>query len=191
MILKRNLAYLFCLVVLAGLSGCMTTGYSTARDSNMVRKWDVTIIEIQPQNIYNSLGVSLVGPFASVEHKGQKITFLDSTGAKITIVQPISNRYELHPGEKAVYIVDRGQVWIQPADYPLPPEFNAAPVSLPVAQSESKLEAKALDVPSPKPTSAQPTNATQKLRELNELFKEGLIEKSDYETKKKAILNAM
>lgn len=211
MIFKRYSAYLFCLMALAGLSGCMTVGYSTAKDSNMVRKWDVTIIEIEPQNIYNAMGVALVGPFASVEHKGQKITFLDSTGAKASIVQPISNRYELHPAEKAVFIVDRGQVWVQPTDYPLPPEFNAAPASLPAAQSAPKSEAKALDVPSsnpaqqpaPKPEAkaldaassnqapTQHTNATQKLRELNALYKEGLIEKSDYETKKQAILNAM
>jgi hypothetical protein len=115
-ILNRNSAYLFCLAALVGLCGCMTIGYSTARDPNTVKKFDVTIIEIEPQNIYNATGVFWVGPFASVEHKGQKITFLDSTGVKVSIVQPISNLYELHAAEKAVYIVDRGQVWIQPAD---------------------------------------------------------------------------
>lgn len=211
MVSKRNFAFLFFLVALAGLSGCMTTGYSTAKDPNMVRKFDVTIIEIEPQNIYNSLGVSLVGPLASVEHVGEKVTFIDSTGAKVTIVQPKSNLYELHPAQKAVFIVARGQTWVQPTDYPLPPEFNTAPTSLPVPQSASKPEAKALDVPSPnpapqsaskleakasdvpssKPTSTQPTNATQKLRELNDLFKEGLINQTDYEAKKQAILNAM
>lgn len=184
---KRNFAFLFCLAVMAGLSGCMTIGYSTAKDPNLVKKWDVTIIEIEPQNIYNATGVFWVGPFASVEHKGQKITFMDSTGVKVTIVQPTSNRYELHPTEKAVYIVDRGQVWVQPSDYPLPPEFNAASPS----PQASKPEIKVLDVPSPpKSTSTQTTNA-QRLKELNELFKEGLIDKSDYETKKKAILDAM
>lgn len=143
MIFKRNSIYLFCLAALVGLSGCMTVGYSTARDPNMVKTFDVTIIEIAPQNIYNALGVSLVGPFASVEHKGQKITFIDSTGAKATIVQPLSDRYELHPAEKAVYVVDRGQVWIQPTDYPLPPEFNAAPASSSVPHAESKPEPEA------------------------------------------------
>lgn len=73
--------------------------------------------------------VSLVGPFASVEHKGQKISFIASGSDKeIVIVQPISDRYVLQPGQKAVYIAARGQVWVQPTDYPLPPEFNTAPV---------------------------------------------------------------
>lgn len=199
------------LVSMFVLSGCMTVGYSTAKDSNMVKKWDVTIVEIQTQNIYNALGVSLVGPLASVEHVGEKVTFMDSTGAKVTIVQPKSNRYELHPAEQAVYIADRGQVWIQPKNYPLPPEFNTIPVSLPAAQSTPKLETKALDVPSINPAlqlalksetktleavssnqaPTQSTSATQKLRELNALYKEGLIEKSDYETKKQEILKSM
>ncbi|MGC2520886.1 MAG: hypothetical protein WA373_17475 [Burkholderiales bacterium] len=124
---QRILAFLFGIVVLAGLSGCMTVGYSTAKDPNRVSKWNVTIVEIEPQKIYNAMGVAWVGPFANVEHIGQKITFIDSTGAKVTIVQPISNRYELKAGQPAVYIVDRGQVWVQPTDYPLPPEFNTAP----------------------------------------------------------------
>ena len=211
MILKRKSAYLFCLTAIAGLSGCMTIGYSTAKDPNMVKKFDVTIVEIQPQNIYNAVGVALVGPLASVEHVGEKVTFIDSAGAKVTIVQPKSNLYELHPADKAVYIVDRGQVWIQPKDYPLPPEFNVAPVNLPAQQTESKSEAKALNIPQSNPTpqsaskpeaktlnvalpiqvSTQPINATQKLRELNALYKEGLIEKSDYETKKQEILKSM
>jgi hypothetical protein len=109
--------------VMVLLSGCMTVGYSTAHDPNLVKKWEVTITEVAPQNIYNALGVSLVGPFASVEHRGQRVTFIDDTGAKASIVQPLSNRYELHAGQKATYIVDRGQVWVQPIDYPLPPEF--------------------------------------------------------------------
>src|SRR5271169_5302755 len=121
MAIKRNFILLFCLAVLPGLSGCMTTGYSTAKDPNLVKKWNVTIIEIEPQNIYNSLGVSLLGPFAAVEHVGEKITFLDPTGAQVTIVQPKSNHYQLHPGDEAVYIMDRGQVWVQPTNYPLPP----------------------------------------------------------------------
>ena len=126
---KRISALLFGLVALAGLSGCMTVGYSTAKDPNMVHKWPITIVGIEQQNIYNAMGVSLVGPFASVEHVGQKITFIDPTGKQVTIVQPLSNRYELKPGQRAVYIVDRGQVWVQPTDYPLPPEFAAAPTT--------------------------------------------------------------
>jgi len=124
MMFKARLATLLCPIALLSLNGCMTTGYSTAKNPDMVRKFDVTIIEIAPQNIYNSLGVSLVGPLAPVEHVGEKVRFKDATGAEATIVQPKSSRYELHAGDKAIYIVDRGQVWIQPTDYPLPPEFS-------------------------------------------------------------------
>jgi hypothetical protein len=119
------------LALLAGLGGCMTVGYSTARDPNMVHKWDVTIIEVEPQNIYNALAVSLVGPLAAIspQNKGQRVKFLDiETGKQAEIVQPLSNRYELKAGQRAIYIADRGQVWIQPVDYPLPPEFTNPPV---------------------------------------------------------------
>ena len=60
-------------------AACMTTGYSYAKDPKVVGKWDVTITKIEPQNIYNSLGVVLVGPFASVESHGQRITFITQT----------------------------------------------------------------------------------------------------------------
>jgi hypothetical protein len=130
MVFKGKISSVMWLGFLVGLSGCMTVGYSTAKDPNMVKKWDVTITDVQPENIYNALAVSLVGPLAAVspEHKGQKVTFTDSSGATASIVQPLSNLYELHPGQKAVYIVDRGQVWVQPTDYPLPPEFTYPPV---------------------------------------------------------------
>ena len=111
-------------VAFLGLVACMTVGYSTATDSTMVRKWDVTVIELAPEQIYNALGASLIGPFAPVEHEGLRVTFIDASGAKASIVQPATKLYELHAGQKAVYIVDRGQVWVQPADYPLPPEFK-------------------------------------------------------------------
>jgi hypothetical protein len=118
------------LCFLSALAGCMTVGYSTARDPNMVHKWDVTIVEVEPQNIYNALAVSIVGPLAAIspQNKGQRVKFLDTeTGKQAEIVQPLSNRYELKAGQRAVYIADRGQVWIQPVDYPLPPEFTTPP----------------------------------------------------------------
>lgn len=105
-------------------AACMTTGYSYAKDPKVVGKWDVTITKIEPQNIYNSLGVVLVGPFASVESHGQRITFITTDGKSQTIVQPLTDRYELHEGQHARYIADRGQVWVQPTEYPLPPEFG-------------------------------------------------------------------
>jgi hypothetical protein len=129
MAFMRKAVQALSLGILIGLGGCMTVGYSTARDPNMVKKWDVTITDVQPQNIYNALAVSLVGPLAAVspEHKGQKVSFIDADGNKASIVQPLSNLYTLQAGQKAVYVVDRGQVWVQPTDYPLPPEFNSKP----------------------------------------------------------------
>jgi hypothetical protein len=121
-------------------SGCMTTGYSYARDPKIVGKWDVTITKIEPQNIYNSMGVALVGPFAKVESRGQRIAFIDAKGKTQNIVQPLSDRYVLHEGQHAVYIADRGQVWVQPTDYPLPPEFGTiVPRTAAIAPYESKI----------------------------------------------------
>jgi hypothetical protein len=106
------------------LVGCQTVGYSSARDPTLVRKWQVTITEVESNYcIYNALGASLVGPLAPCEHRGQRVTFTDDAGAKASIVQPTPSRYQLKAGDHAVYIVDRGQVWVQPTDYPLPPEF--------------------------------------------------------------------
>jgi hypothetical protein len=103
----------------------MTVGYSSAKDPAMVRKWTVTITAIEPVNVYNALGASLVGPLARVEHKGERVTFIDDeTGSIYTIVEPPSSHYALKAGDRAVYIVDRGQVWLQPVGYPLPPEFS-------------------------------------------------------------------
>jgi hypothetical protein len=119
------------LVVLACAlqSGCMTVGYSYAKDPKLVAKWEVTITKIEPQNIYNAAGVFWVGPFAKVESRGQRISLLDQHGKSVEIVQPLSDRYELHIGQKALYVADRGQVWVQPVDYPLPPEFGSPGVA--------------------------------------------------------------
>lgn len=129
------------LLVLATVlqTGCMTVGYSYAKDPKAVGKWDVTITKLEPQNIYNAAGVFWVGPFAKVESRGQRITFIDAKGKTQEIVQPLSDRYELHQGQHAVYIADRGQVWVQPADYPLPPEFGVTSQAATAVTYESKV----------------------------------------------------
>ena len=115
------------------LSGCTTTGYHHAKNANQVSKWNVTVNSVSAQNIYNHLGASLVGPLASVDAVGLRVNFTDATGHEIEIVQPADNSFlhfsevkafSLKPGQAAVYIVDRGQVWVQPLDYPLPSEFS-------------------------------------------------------------------
>jgi len=124
-----------CLVIFSTLlfAGCTTTGYHTARDKNLVQKWEVTVIAVSAQNIYNSLGASLVGPLASVESVGLRVKFTDAAGNTAEIVQPANNAFlhfpevksfDLQPNQKAYYIADRGQVWVQPLNFPLPPELN-------------------------------------------------------------------
>lgn len=138
MVFQRVLSAVVGLALLISLDGCTTTGYHHAKDPNLVRKWDVTVTSVAPQNIYNSLGASLVGPLASVDAVGVRVAFITAAkGEKIEIVQPADNgflhlsqvrRFDLKAGQSAVYIVDRGQVWVQPTDFPLPHEFDAAPV---------------------------------------------------------------
>jgi hypothetical protein len=66
----------------------------------MVHKWEVTITEVKRECIYNALGASLVGPLATCEHEGQRVSFIDSTGVKASIVQPMPDRYTLAPGQQ-------------------------------------------------------------------------------------------
>ena len=85
--------------------------------------------ESKDQNIYNSAGAFWVGPLATVESVGQKVTFVAEDGSKATIVQPKNAHYTLTVGEHVLYVVDQGHVWVQPVDYPLPPDFTASQTS--------------------------------------------------------------
>jgi len=121
--------------LLISFGGCTTTGYNYAKNPNMVKKWDVTVTSTEPQNIYNTLGASLVGPLASVNAVGVRVKFITKErGEKVEIVQPADNgflhldkisQFNLRAGEDGVYIVDRGQVWVQPMDFPMPHDFEA------------------------------------------------------------------
>lgn len=113
------------LIPFVAIAGCATpVGYSYAKDPNMVKKWDATIISIQDQNIYNSTGAAWVGSLATVESVGQKVEIVAADGSKASIIQPKSDKYTLSAGEHVYYIVDQGRVWVQPTDYPLPPDLN-------------------------------------------------------------------
>lgn len=129
---QRVLSAVVGLVLLISLDGCTTTGYHHANNPNLVKKWNVTVTEVSPQNIYNSMGASLVGALAKVEAVGHRVSFITDKGEKVEIVQPADNgflhlsevkRFELKAGQSGIYIVDRGQVWVQPTDFPLPAEF--------------------------------------------------------------------
>jgi hypothetical protein len=122
MALQRVLSAVAGFALLISLTGCMTVGNTMPANINQIQKWDVTIIKIQPVTVYNT-PIWIFG-----HHIGQKITYIFSTGEQQTIVQPKSNSFELKAAQKAVLIVNQGQMWVQPTDYPLPPEFNSAPV---------------------------------------------------------------
>lgn len=117
---------IFAVASVTSLNGCVTTGYHYAKDKNLVKKWDATVISVEPQNIYKASEAIWVGTFATVEAKGWKVTFVTNSGEKVTIVQPSSTQYELRSGQRAVYIVDKGKLWVQPADFPLPPDFTGS-----------------------------------------------------------------
>lgn len=182
--------------LLALLTGCMTTGYHHAKDPNMVKKWDVTVISVEPQNIYNSVGVALVGPLASVDSKGWKVSFIaDGEKAKTEIVQPSTDRYELHPGQKAIYIVSRGSVWVQPTDYPLPPEFFTAPVAAAKPQIEQPKNITPTQ-PEKQPvgsvtSNTAPRDESTRLSKLKALKEHGDITQEEYEKKKREILDSL
>ena len=115
------------ITTLALLGGCMTTGYSYAKDSSYHYAWPGTVTSIESQNIYNSTGVAWVGPLAKVEAKGLKVSVVLKNGGHQTIVQPTDPSYTLHAGEQIMFIEDVGRVWVQPATLPLPAGVQPAP----------------------------------------------------------------
>ena len=116
-------------ILMITLSGCITTGYSYAKNPNIVHKWDATITSVEKQNIYNSTGAAWVGPLAKVEAVGLKVSLVTDDGQHVTEVQPQNSNYTLTAGEHVIYIVDYGRIWAQPINYPLPPDFTAHPSS--------------------------------------------------------------
>ncbi len=107
------------------LAGCLTVGYHYAKDPLMVATFDVTVLAVRPQKIRDGIAVAWIGPLAPAQTVGWRVQFVDATGKTSSIVQPMSDKYELTPGQRAVYVVYRGQVWVQPTDFPLPREFDS------------------------------------------------------------------
>ena len=123
--LIKSLAVLLSLSI---ASGCATTSFSYAKDGSVVKKFAGTVISVNDRNIYGSLCWSLNPlPFTCpVESVGLAVKLVLSTGETFEIVQPKSTRYTLKANDRVYYIVDRGRVWAQPIDYPLPAELAAA-----------------------------------------------------------------
>jgi hypothetical protein len=118
-------------------SGCMTPiGYSYEDDANVLYSGLVTVIKVERVKIYDATALTLVGPLAGAKATGIKYTFIDVLGETHAVLQPSNEKYLLRVLDKARFIVVRGQVWVQPIEYPLPPEFGMSNTSS-VSQSLS------------------------------------------------------
>ena len=123
MLIRRALV----VAAILAVAGCATVGYSYAKNPNMVKKWNGTVISAKKRNIYDGRCWSLNPlPFTCpVESVGVAVKVVLSDGQKVQIVQPKSTHYAVKPNERVYYIVDQGRVWVQPMNYPLPPDFTA------------------------------------------------------------------
>ena len=118
-------------------SGCMAhIGYSYEDDANVLYSGLVTVIKVERVKIYDATALTLVGPLAGAKATGIKYTFIDVLGETHAVLQPSNEKYLLRVLDKARFIVVRGQVWVQPIEYPLPPEFGMSNTSS-VSQSLS------------------------------------------------------
>jgi hypothetical protein len=116
------------------LSSCTTVCIETsARDPQAVAKWEMTIEKIEPQDVCNPKGITLT------PSRGQRVSVINATG-RLEIVQPVPEQYHLHVGQQVLLVADHGRLWVQPIDYPLPPELRSLPASPgAVSELESKL----------------------------------------------------
>lgn len=102
------------------LSACVTVGYSYARDPSAHEAFHGTVTAVDNQNIYSAAGAAWVGALAKVEAVGLKVSMVMDDGEKVTVVQPKDPSYALHVGDHIYYIADKGRVWAQPDNLPLP-----------------------------------------------------------------------
>jgi len=107
---------------------------TSARDPQAVAKWEVTIEKIEPQDLCNPNGITLVPT------RGERVTVISPTGSRREIAQAVPDQYHLHVGQQVFLVADRGRLWVQPLDYPLPPELRSLPASPgAISELESKL----------------------------------------------------
>jgi hypothetical protein len=100
----------------------------------LVAKWEERIEKIEPQYICSPSGMTYA------PSRGERVTLTNSTGNRTEIVQAVPDQYQLQVGQRALLVADHGRLWVQPVDYPLPPELRTLPASpLPVSEHESKL----------------------------------------------------
>lgn len=120
---------------------------TSARETEVVAKWEFTIWKIEPEEVCNPAGITLS------PSRGERVKLINSTGAVREIVQPVPDRYELRRGQHVFLVADHGRLWVQPVDYPLPLELRTLPA--PMSEHESKLR---LDI-SPGWVAIPPTDA--------------------------------
>ncbi|MGA9853406.1 MAG: hypothetical protein WBR15_10825 [Gammaproteobacteria bacterium] len=113
--------------LLLTLTGCMTTGFTYVKDPSVQKAWPATVVSVENQKIYNSTGVALVGPLASVEAVGWKVAIVTSDGQHSTFVQPKDPRYTLSAGEAVYLVEDAGRIYAQPQSLALPAGIQLQP----------------------------------------------------------------
>lgn len=84
--MKRYLTLVPAVIQMLALAGCVTTGYSYARNPSIVHKWNATVTSVSKVNIYNSMGAEWVGPLAKVEAVGLKVSLITDDGQHVTEV---------------------------------------------------------------------------------------------------------
>jgi hypothetical protein len=107
------------LSLIALLAGCVTTGYSYVKDPNTNARENATITDIEAQNIYNSVGASLVGGLAPVEAVGWSVDVITDSGKKMHFVIPQDKRYTFKAGDHVTVFEKDSRVWIEPQAGPL------------------------------------------------------------------------
>lgn len=123
--IRQKIVSVFSILMLVTASGCMMpVGYSYVKDTNTLANVIVDVVKVEQKKIYDTTEVFLVGPLAGSKATGVKYSVTDMTGKVTQVLQPKTDKYTLKVGEKARLIAVRGQVWVQPLDYPLPPEFG-------------------------------------------------------------------
>jgi hypothetical protein len=100
----------------------------------VIAKWEMTIQKIAPQYVCNPAGITLA------PSRGERVSVTDSTGSRREIVQAVPDQYQPHAGEHVLLVADHGRLWVQPVDFPLPPELRTLPaLPLPVSEHDPKL----------------------------------------------------
>lgn len=113
-----------------------------------------------------------------------------------TALSPITNKTSFDPPTPVTQILLPDGTWGYPATPDVMPDGSWEDSAQPLAKNPISAVDEAPAPPvsselSSSPSPSQSASPAQRLRELNALFKEGLIDKNEYAEKKRKILDAM